>query len=198
MSSWHDFYRIQAGLHHLSSDTAEIESERPDQPEKSDLLYLKIDYVKHRIGLHSRASFKSGDPVTKYEGFVIPIWEYDILQESVGRTTRFVEIIPGKWYLDGTRNVDGSLIDPIIWSDLDYYKNFLEERMNYMGCGGFARESNDEEEANTEIILVHSPLLSRLENGPSYLIGANSFAYLQVRPGKKIGPGEEIVVFKSQ
>lgn len=80
----------------------------------------------------------------------------------------------------------------------EYLKKFLEKYAKYMGCGGFARETVDEEEANTEIIIMRSPLLSRLENGPSHLIGANSYAYLQVRKGREILPGGEIIVFRGQ
>ena len=70
--------------------------------------------------------------------------------------------------------------------------------MKYMGCGRFARESSNKEEANTEIIIVRSPLLAGLENGPPHLIGANAYAYLQVREGKEIGAGDEIVVFRDE
>ena len=97
-SSWNDFYHIQDALHYLSSDGTKVVS----SDTRSNLLYLRIDQDKGRLNLHSHVHFVSGDHVTKYEGYVISKQEYDELPKN---NHVIVEIIPGKWYLDGNRYI---------------------------------------------------------------------------------------------
>lgn len=133
------------------------------------------------LGLFARRAFAAGEPITRYDGFIIPYEQ--ARKASRAERSHHHELLPMRFTLDGSRDADTGLpiVDP-------------SSELVGRGMGAWAKEARDPARANAEYDFLDNEANMRvIESGVSLRLLSPHDRFWFLRATRDIAEGDEIL-----